>query len=121
MDRPTFVLTKDLFFRVKIETVAGAAGTTVTPVDTVEGLPARGLDGALVLVDLGHREAQPLDAIATLKSRPDAPTIVAFGSHQDREGLKGARDGGADRVVARSTFVEILPQLLGADGGVNDL
>lgn len=116
MERPAFVLTGDLFFRVKIETVASATGAALTAVESVSALPDRGLDDALVLVDLGYRSGRPLEAIAKLKSRPDAPTVVAFGSHQDREGLKGARDGGADRVVARSTFVEILPQLLAREG-----
>lgn len=100
----------DLFFRAKIDATAQAAGTDVTFIETIDGFAGDGL----LLVDLNHRTIDPIDAIRQIKSRSDTTMVVAFGSHQDREGLKGARAAGADQVLARSTFVERLPNLLGA-------
>jgi DNA-binding NarL/FixJ family response regulator len=108
MTRVIHVACDDLFFRAKIEATAQAAGINVAFVNDIDGLTGEGL----LLFDLNHRSIDPIDAIRQLKSGSDAMTVVAFGSHTDREGLKGARAAGADQVLARSTFVERLPDLL---------
>ena len=112
MKSEVFAVCDDLFFRAKIEATAQAAGVDVTFIKTIDGLAGDGL----LLVDLNHRAIDPIDAIRRIKSRSDAMMVVAFGSHQDREGLKGARAAGADQVLARSTFVGRLPDLLRAQG-----
>ena len=108
------MLCEDLFFRAKIETTARAAGRNVTFCRQVCEVAeaAAGKTGALVLVDLGNRAGDPIAAIRDLQNVEPRPTIVAYGSHQDRDGLIGARDAGADQVLARSTFSERLPALL---------
>ncbi|MEJ2152830.1 MAG: hypothetical protein P8Y29_07755 [Gemmatimonadota bacterium] len=106
------VVCDDLFFRAKIEATAQAADAEVVFVDSIDGLEGAGL----LLVDLNYRTIDPIDAIRRLKSSSAAMVVVAFGSHTDREGLKGAQGAGADEVMARSTFVERLPNLLQAQG-----
>lgn len=118
---PVVVLTGDLFFRARIEAVAQAAGVRVACVTSWEEVE-RGLEDApaaapgRVLVDLAYREADPAGAIRALKSRPAPPLVVAFGPHRDADAFRAARDAGADRVLARSAFVERLPELLGGPG-----
>jgi hypothetical protein len=40
--------------------------------------------------------------------------VVAFGPHREGDAFRAAREAGADRVLARSAFVERLPELLRA-------
>lgn len=106
-------LTADLFFRARIEAVAEAAGTAVACVGTREDLEEQ-LEGVRrVLVDLAHGGTDPAATIRALKSRPGPPEVVAFGPHRDADAFRAAREAGADRVLARSAFVERLPELLG--------
>jgi len=112
MERVIHVACDDLFFRAKIEATAQAAGTGVVFVDSIDGLEGDGL----LLVDLNYHTIDPIDAIRRLKSSSATMQVVAFGSHTDREGLKGAQGAGADQVMARSTFVERLPNLLQPQG-----
>lgn len=125
MRPPVLVLTGDLFFRAKIEAVAEAQGTPVACVASLGEVErtlasAPGAAGRIVLIDLAHREPDPEAAIRALKSRPTPPLVVAFGPHRDADAFRAARLAGADRVLARSAFVERLPELLGrAAGGMS--
>lgn len=103
------VLSGDLFFRAKIETVARAAGVPVRFAESAE--EAR--NAATVLIDLADG-ARAIEAVSALKARPRAPVVVAFGPHKEGEAFRAAREAGADRVLARSAFVERLPELLRA-------
>ncbi|MGH7550412.1 MAG: hypothetical protein ACREMD_04710 [Gemmatimonadota bacterium] len=119
---PVVILTGDLFFRVKIEAVAEAVGTPVAFARSREEVERALEDGGVagsgrVLIDLSYREAEPTETIRTLKSRPEPPHVVAFGPHRDGEAFRAARQAGADRVLARSAFVERLPKLLRGESG----
>jgi hypothetical protein len=103
------VLSGDLFFRAKIEAVAKAAGAPVR----FAGSVAEARDAATVLVDLAEG-ARAIGAIQALKAAPRAPVVVAFGPHREGDAFRAAREAGADRVLARSAFVERLPELLRA-------
>jgi hypothetical protein len=105
------VLTADLFFRAKIEAVAKAAGVPVRFTGSAE--EARG--AATVLVDLADGD-RAIEAVSALKASSEAPLVVAFGPHREGEAFKRAREAGADRVLARSAFVERLPELLRTGG-----
>ncbi|MFN2383382.1 MAG: hypothetical protein ABR559_03860 [Gemmatimonadota bacterium] len=124
---PVLALVEDLFFQAKIEATAAAGGVPIACVRTTDELTAR-LDRAAgaagepaprttIFVDLNHRAADPEAVIRALKARRPEPVVIAFGSHQDREGLKAARAAGADQVLARSTFTERLPDLLRGAAG----
>ncbi|HUP01282.1 MAG TPA: response regulator [Gemmatimonadota bacterium] len=111
---PVLVLTDDLFFRAKIEATAAAAGVRVAFARGLEDLLSRPDAGrrTTVLIDLAARSVDPPAAIRALKAGASSAIVIAFGSHQDREGLKNARAAGADQVLARSTFTERLADLL---------
>ncbi|MGH7572663.1 MAG: hypothetical protein ACREMK_12610, partial [Gemmatimonadota bacterium] len=121
MRPPVVVLTGDLFFRAKIEAVAEALGSPVVFVASREEVE-RALEGGTgagsrrVLIDLSHGKAEPTETIRALKSRPEPPHVVAFGPHREGEAFRAARRAGADRILARSAFVERLPELL-REGG----
>lgn len=111
---PVHALLDDLFFRAKIEATASAAGVPVAFARTPDELAGR-LDThpgtATVLVDL-QGAGRDADVVGALKSRTNPPYVVAFGSHQNREGLAAAREAGADETLPRSDFVRRLPRLL---------
>ena len=103
------VLCRDLFFRAKIDAMAKAAGVPIRFAGSAE--EAEG--ATTVLVDLADG-ARAIEAVQALKARTGAPVVVAFGPHKEGEAFRAAREAGADRVLARSAFVERLPELLRA-------
>ena len=104
----------DLIFATKLSATATAVGTTVTIVRTLEELGGK-LDSAaveLVIVDLSAGRDDPLEAIALARAAAPTVRIVAFGPHVEGDLMNGARQRGADTVLARSAFVRKLPELL---------
>ncbi len=104
----------DLIFATKLSSTATAVGTTVTIVRTLEELGGQ-LESAaveLVIVDLSAGRDDPLDAIAVARAAAPTVRIVAFGPHVEGDLMNGARQRGADTVLARSAFVRKLPELL---------
>jgi hypothetical protein len=95
------IMTKDLFFRAKIEETARAVGAAkpryVSSPDQVQA--------DLVLLELGPRTGGAETVGQIIASAPRA-RIVAFGSHIDTETLARAK------VMARSRFVQELPRIL---------
>lgn len=111
-------LAADLMFASRIRGAAQAVGREVKLATGEASLVAAVHAGAsLVLLDLGRRGDMPA-LIRRLKEDPAtaAATVVAFGSHVDADALTAARAAGADRVMARSAFVKVLPELLTAAG-----
>lgn len=110
-----YALLDDLFFRVKIEATASAAGVEVAFAKTLEDLVDR-LDArpgvTTVLVDLEGAGSNAEVVVGTLVERTDPPRVVAFGSHRNREGLAAASDAGAETVLPRSDFVRALADIL---------
>ena len=70
-----------------------------------------GVGGALLIVDLNQEGAIPAAEAWKAETRG---RVVGFVSHVDGETIKAARAAGVDRVMARSEFVAVLPELLGA-------
>lgn len=104
----------DLIFTTKLCTTATAVGTTVTIARTLEELGGQ-LDSAavgLVMVDLSAGRDDPLEAIALARAASPTVRIVAFGPHVEGDLMNAARQRGADTVLARSAFVQKLPDLL---------
>jgi hypothetical protein len=77
-------LTKDLFFRAKLEGLVKQAGCK----------PVREGDAALALVELGDPTA--LQRVREMVAA--GVTVVAFGSHVRAEELRVAREAGAQAV-----------------------
>lgn len=100
----------DLFFQSRVASAARAAGRQVRFVRTLADLDASSWNLALVDLDAA---IDPMAAIGRLRSGASGP-IVAFGPHVDTERRKQARGAGADRVLAKSKFVTVLPDLMQA-------
>ena len=104
---PVLVLVRDLLFASKI---AATARTISIPIMTVRDpgqLGAR--PGRLVIVDLNQPGA--MEAAVEWK-RVTGGEIIGFVSHVDEPTIERARASGFDRVLARSQFVQQLPELL---------
>ena len=104
---PILVLVRDLLFSSHITAAARASGVPITTLRD----PARvsGARGRRLIVDLNQPGA--LDAAAAWKDA-SAGDVVGFVSHVDGETIARARAAGIDRVLPRSRFVEVLPDLL---------
>ena len=110
------VAVDDLLFSSKIRATARGVGVEVTfartPADILS--QARSLKPALVIFDINCAKADPINTVAALKADPQLKTIptAGFVSHVDTALIAAARGAGMDEVMARSTFVANLPQIL---------
>jgi DNA-binding NtrC family response regulator len=109
--------TGDLMFSSNIEATLGRAGYKVETVDDLEALDhsiARDAPAVIVL-DL-HAGATVEEVVGRAGSAP----VLAFGRHTEPELLRAARQAGCVNVVARSTFVEEMVDLVRAASGSID-
>jgi len=108
-------LVDDLLFLSRIREAGRAAGIEVRAVRGASDLlDAARNDGRLVLVDADSERLPWKAAIAALRAEPStAPLpVIAFVSHVRADRAEAARAAGASRVLARSAFVEQLPDLV---------
>ena len=106
-------LVSDLMFSSRIVAEAKAAGTQVQILRKPEQLAAA--DGDLLLADLNlDGAAQAAANWAGTQGR----RVVGFVSHMDSTAIASARDAGVQEIMARSRFVQILPQLLRAGSAI---
>lgn len=108
---PTLALIRDLMFSSRVSSTAAQLGV---PVKMLRD-PARlaGEAGVRLIVDLNLPGA--VDAAKRWKlagENEQVRTALGFVSHVDAETIHKARAAGIDRVIARSQFVQILPELL---------
>ena len=106
---PVLALMRDLMFSSR---VAGTAAELGVPVRLIRD-PARlaGQPGRRLIVDLNLDGA--IDAAAAWRNQAVAGMqVIGFVSHVDSATIQRARAAGIDRVMARSQFVQVLPQLL---------
>ena len=104
-------MVRDLMFSSKIIATARAEGVAVKIVRDASKLA--GEPGARLLVDLNQEGA--IAAASEWKSRTGG-AVIGFVSHVDTATISQAREAGFDQVLARSRFVEILPDLLKSKG-----
>lgn len=109
-------LVRDLIFASKITATAAAAGACVKLVRDPAALA--GVPGRRLIVDLNLAGA--IDAAVAWKKAAGAE-VIGFVSHVDTATIDHARSAGVDRVLARSRFVELLPQLLAAEDDQPDV
>jgi len=106
----------DLLFSVKISTVAKAIGADVyferRPGAAVASVKEK--QPSLVIFDLNSAKLNPLGMIAELKADPATRGIKTLGfvSHVHADTIEAARQAGVDEVLARSAFVDRLPEIL---------
>ena len=105
----------DLMFTVKIQDAARRTGLEVVFVKTQqEALALAKEHPAVVILDLNHASAQPLETIRAIKGAAETSNVklVGFVSHVQIDLRQAAQDSGCDVVVARSTFSDKLPEIL---------
>ena len=113
------ILCTDLLFSTKITGTAKALAQTYLVVRTLEKLEqalAQVPAEARLIVDLNTTSVDPVAAVAQARAQVPSLRIVAFVSHVQAELAAAARAAGADRVLARSAFVNELPTLLSGSG-----
>ncbi|HUB26968.1 MAG TPA: hypothetical protein VL992_16195 [Tepidisphaeraceae bacterium] len=104
---PIIALMSDLIFFSKIAAEAKAAGQSATMIRTVASLG--GQQGKMLLVDLNMTGA--IDAAAQWQQATGRPAI-GFVSHVDAAAIAAAKAAGLAQVLARSRFVQVLPELV---------
>jgi len=113
---PVLSLIRDLIFASRVSSTAAQLGV---PLKLLRD-PARlaGEAGQRLIVDLNLPGA--IEAARLWKLGGDADqsrSAYGFVSHVDAETIHKARAAGIDRVMARSQFVQTLPELLRGDTG----
>ena len=103
----TIALVRDLIFASRIRATAKDLGVDVRMVRDPAHLVAAG--GSRLIVDLNQEGA--IEAAQRWKGETNG-TVFGFVSHVDVETVNRARAAGIDQVMARSRFVEVLPDLL---------
>jgi CheY-like chemotaxis protein len=109
------VVMADLFFSATIIDIAKKLGLTVRLLKdkeiVLEAIKAR---PAAVIFDLNYTAVDPTGLIRQIKNDPETReiTTIGFVSHVQTDLKAKARDAGCDFVLARSVFVEKLPELL---------
>jgi CheY-like chemotaxis protein len=114
--RTVLALAADLLFASRIRAAGSQTGARIILARSAADLVRLARESApdLVLFDFETRGADPGMVVATLKADHStaAIPIVAFGRHDNLAAIEAARSAGADRVLARSSFVRILPDLI---------
>jgi DNA-binding NarL/FixJ family response regulator len=120
MSNPVLVGVNDLFFSAKITGPANVLGVPMKCFPSCDRLLAAAREAGspppLVILDLESVGGDPVSLIRAVKSDEGLKDarVVAFGRHTNAETLQAADDAGADQVMPRSDFVQVLPDLLRA-------
>ncbi len=104
---PVLALIRDLMFASRVRATAQELGVPLKLLRDPAGLA--GEAGQRLIVDLNLEGA--IDAAAAWRQQQGG-RVVGFVSHVDTQTIQRARSAGIDTVMARSRFVEVLPELL---------
>jgi DNA-binding NarL/FixJ family response regulator len=107
-------LVRDLIFASRITATAAELGVPVKLMRDPAALP--GQTGRRLIVDLNLDGA--IEAARAWQATVAGGDVVGFVSHVDKATIDRARAAGVDQVLARSRFVEVLPDLLLAAGSL---
>lgn len=103
-------------FTSKIRSAASHAGATVAFARSSQNAldQMRTQAPSLVILDLNNPRTDPIGTVAAMKADSALASIptVGYVSHVDAETIVAAREAGVADVMARSAFVNALPQLL---------
>lgn len=117
-DRPRLVaIIPNLMFATRVEDVARALEVDVlNPIDLADFLAALRDGARLAIVDSSTQHVPWMEWVRAAKDDPDteAVPIIAFGSHVDVALRDRSLDAGVDRYMARSNFVDGLPEIVAA-------
>jgi CheY-like chemotaxis protein len=106
----------DLFVRSRIDAAAGVAGVEVQYVGSLEQIRAAlaGRAARAALVGMAATRRPWPELVREIRADPATRDlyVLAFGPHKNLELRAQALEAGADRVVANSAFIRLLPTLL---------
>jgi DNA-binding NarL/FixJ family response regulator len=107
-------LVRDLFFRAKIDAVAGALGIEVKYASSLDAVAARcaAIHPSIIFTDLSDATFPALETLKQIRAAAPGARAIGFASHVDLKSLKAARDAGYDQTLSRSEFTTQLPDLL---------
>ena len=105
----------DLMFTVKIQDAAKRLGLEPVFVQSQsQALSQARQKPALIILDLNHSAADPLNTIARLKADAETSSVrlLAYVSHVQVDLKRAAEEQGCDVVMPRSAFSQNLPAVL---------
>lgn len=116
-ERPCLLaVVDDLFVRARIDAAAEAAGLEVRYVASADEVRAAHVDRPprALLVGMAATRRPWAELVRAVRADPAtrALYVLAFGPHKNLELRAQALEAGADRVVANSAFMRLLPELL---------
>lgn len=100
----------DLIFGVKIREAAKRAGRTVEFVAQPDLALEKAAGADRVIVDLNLRGVDTVGLVRSLKAM--GVPVVAYVAHVQIDLRRAAEDAGADQVLARSSFVTKIDELV---------
>jgi hypothetical protein len=116
-DQTIVMLVPNLMFATRIEDIARGQNAAVSSPSDRAGFLNALLDGArLVLIDANSLDPAWLEWVSAAKDDPASEIVpaIAFGSHTDLPLRDRCLNAGVDRYMARSNFVEGLPEIIAA-------
>lgn len=120
--RVILAVLNDLMFTVKIQDAATRAGIEAVFVKSRNEALDRAQDGpSAIILDLNYAGVKPLELISDLKGNEKTKKIPLLGyvAHVQVDVKQAAQTQGCDIVVARSAFVQNLPEFLQRISGAN--
>ena len=102
----------DLLFRSKLEAAAAQLGVLLTIAADAGSVPRNGGSLSRVLIDLNLTRDNVLTMIRDFRAAYPGIPIVAYCSHVQQGLQQQALEAGCTTVLARSAFVQQLPELL---------
>ena len=104
----------DVMFWARVQAAAKAASREIARIDGEAAMSEAYSSGGVgrVIADLGSRSVDVLAWAARWKSAPEAPELIAFGSHVDEAALARAREAGFDQVMPNSRFHRTVAELV---------
>ena len=113
----TVAVLAEMLFASRVRSTAESSGATAIIAARTDRFleQAKSNRPRLLIVDLELRGQDVTALIRAIKADEalrDTP-LIAFASHMNADAIAAGRAAGADRVLARSAFVQALPTLLG--------
>ena len=102
----------DLLFRGKLEAAAAQLRVPLTIAADASSVPRNGQPWSRVLIDLNLSRGDPLAMIHDLRAAHPSIPVVGYCSHVQQDLQQQAIEAGCTTVLARSAFVQQLPELL---------
>ena len=102
----------DLLFQGKLQAAAAQLGVPLTIAADTTSVPRNGQPWSRVLIDLNLSGGDALAMVRDLRAAYPGVPMVGYCSHVQQDLWRQALEAGCTTVLARSAFVQQLPELL---------